>query len=38
MAELARDAWRLGADAMRAMPNLFLGTFVLLLGFSLAYR
>lgn len=37
-AALARDAWRLGFGAMRAMPNLFGGTFVLLLAFGLAFR
>lgn len=35
---LARDAWRLGLGAVRAMPNLFGGTFVLLLAFGLAFR
>ena len=35
---LARDAWRLGVGAIRAMPNLFGGTFVLLLAFGLAFR
>ena len=35
---LARDAWRLGVGAVRAMPNLFGGTFVLLLAFRLAFR
>ncbi|HEY0203250.1 MAG TPA: hypothetical protein VGC15_03750 [Acetobacteraceae bacterium] len=35
---LARDAWRLGVGAIRAMPNLFGGTFVLLLVFELAFR
>ena len=35
---LARDAWRLGVGAVRAMPNLFGGTFVLLLAFGLAFR
>lgn len=35
---LARDAWRLGIGAIRAMPNLFGGTFVLLLAFGLAFR
>lgn len=35
---LARDAWRLGVGAIRAMPNLFGGTFVLLLAFELAFR
>lgn len=37
-AALARDAWRLGFGAMRAMPNLFGATFVLLVGFGLAFR
>jgi len=35
---LARDAWRLGFGAIRAMPNLFSGTFALLLAFELAFR
>ncbi len=35
---LAQDAWRLGLGAIRAMPNLFSGTFALLLAFELAFR
>lgn len=35
---LARDAWRLGFGAIRAMPNLFSGTFALLLAFELAFQ
>lgn len=35
---LARDAWRLGFGAIRAMPQLFGGTFALLLGFEAAFR
>lgn len=34
---LAQDAWRLGLGALRAMPNLFGGTFLLLLAFELAF-
>ena len=35
---LARQAWDLALGAIRAMPNLFGGTFVLLLAFGLAFR
>lgn len=38
LVELARDSWRLGFGAMRAMPNLFGGTFALMLAFNLAFR
>ncbi len=38
MALMARDAWRLGLGAIRAMPNLFGATFVALLVFDLAFR
>lgn len=35
---LARESWQLGFDAMRTMPQLFGGTFALLVAFGAAFR